>query len=38
MPLPLREAFTARSLGVMWDNYKAWRIYRGRNVYLQGAI
>ena len=23
MPLPLREAFTARSLGVMWDNYKA---------------
>ncbi len=23
MPLPLREAFTARSLGIMWDNYKA---------------
>ena len=22
MPLPLAEAFTARSLGVMWDNYK----------------
>ena len=22
MALPLAEAFTARSLGVMWDNYK----------------
>ena len=23
MALPLRDAFTARSLGVMWDNYQA---------------